>query len=86
MPVQMPEQEREFAISRIETENGIFRADGVATIVGINVVELNYRELWRLGTDGWFEIDLSDQQSESLADLIFVDVAKHISAELIPLL
>ena len=46
MPVQMPEQEREFAISRIETENGIFRADGVATIVGINVVELNYRELW----------------------------------------
>ncbi|WP_413112274.1 hypothetical protein [Thaumasiovibrio sp. DFM-14] len=71
-------QEREFSLSRLETDKGVFRAEGYAILDGISVTHIRYAELWKLGPDGWVEIELSEQQEEVVAESIFDDVATAI--------
>ncbi len=78
MENQILNQEREFTLTRVECSQGVFRAEGVAVVDGIQVKSIHYTELWRLSADGWIEIDLSDQQEASITDSIFQDVASQI--------
>ncbi|WP_087018083.1 hypothetical protein [Thaumasiovibrio subtropicus] len=75
-------QEREFVLSRIESSQGIFRAEGVAQVDGVQVSSIHYTELWHLGADGWIEVELSEQQASAMTHAIFDDVASLIIEEL----
>nr|WP_159063783.1 hypothetical protein [Thaumasiovibrio occultus] len=71
-------QQMEFAISRIDTQSGVYRAEGTAELKGMQIIALHYTEVCHLTQDGWQELDLSHQQTETMLQTIYSEVSEKI--------
>ena len=66
----------DFTISRLETENGTFRLNGEVGNGGHGNFTLSCVEM--LGTDGWVELNMQDDNVVSLITQISADIIKHL--------
>ena len=63
-----------FNISRIHTQQGIFQLSGKALEKQINI-----EKLFMMGSDGWFELDLSQEKVQLLLTLIKTELLVHLN-------
>ena len=66
----------DFTISRLESQRGIFRLNGVITNKLNEEFTLSRIEI--LGTDGWVELNMQDDNVVSLMTQISADISKHL--------
>ncbi len=66
-----------FKISRIHTKSGIFRLSGVISDE-VSLESIRYIAVEYLGTDGWCELDLQSEHTQSLLRSIQIEVLQHL--------
>ncbi|WP_220127543.1 hypothetical protein, partial [Vibrio tarriae] len=69
---------KNFKISRIHTKSGIFRLSGVFNDE-IALESIRYISAEYMGTDGWCELDLQSEHTQSLLRSIQTEVLQHLS-------
>lgn len=68
---------RQFSISRIHTQEGIFRlSGGIMEKAGLPHIIYDSAEV--MGTDGWVDLALDNIGTNSLLESIFTQVCDHI--------
>ncbi len=69
---------KNFKISRIHTKLGIFRLSGIIN-EEIGLENISYISAEYMGTDGWCELDLQSEHTQSLLISIQIEVLQHLS-------
>ncbi len=67
-----------FKISRIHTKSGIFRLSGVINDE-IGLESIRYISAEYMETDGWCELNLQSEHTQSLLRSIQIEVLQHLS-------
>ncbi|MGS0691336.1 hypothetical protein ACVBIO_20495 [Shewanella sp. 0m-8] len=69
---------RHFSISRLSTSIGIVKLQGeIQQAKTITMTQFSI-----MGTDGWFELDLTHQDSQNLINQIQAEIVAHLTISL----
>jgi hypothetical protein len=66
-----------FNITRLHTEQGIFRLKGMQD--DDQPLKITVLEIEMLGTDGWIMLDINNSKVLNFIDCLHDDIAQHLS-------